>query len=178
MDLLLIGTIWVALFLFVAGQHPRRPAWFLAGAAACAIHMVIAMWSRYGWSHQAAMRATALQTADVYGLNWGGGIYANYLFVLVWIADALWRWRAPFDYAARAKWVVWTSRAFYSIVIVNAAVVFATGSRRWIGIALMAWLLAVWLTERRRSMSPPPWALPSSRPGRPATRTLRARSPR
>ena len=38
------------------------------------------------------MLETARQTAAVYGVAWGGGVYVNYLFVGVWLAELLW-WR-------------------------------------------------------------------------------------
>ena len=67
---------------------PRTPRWVhaanAAGLALCVIHIGLAMGSVHGWSHAAAIDATAIQTDSVYGLRWGGGVFVNYLFVIVW----------------------------------------------------------------------------------------------
>ena len=36
----------------------------------------------YGWSQTAAYRDTARKTAEVVGLDWGGGLYINYVVLL------------------------------------------------------------------------------------------------
>lgn len=153
MNVALYATIWIALALFAAGEAVKRargvssrPAWRLwaAGAVACAIHVVIAFAIRYGWSHDAAIRETARQTAAVYGLDWGGGVYVNYLFVAVWAIEAWW-WRTdPARYAARPRALTWTLRAFYVVIVLNAAVIFARPPARWPGLALTAVLAWTW----------------------------------
>ena len=148
-------TIWVALLLFGTAETGRRRAsagspapwaWpvFVAGAALCAIHVAIAMGVTHGWSHAAAIAATARQTNAVYGLDWGGGVFANYAFVAVWGVEA-WRWRAagPGDRGPR----LW-ARIFFLVMILNAAVIFASGPRRLAGAALLVWLLWVWRPQQ------------------------------
>lgn len=118
-------------------------AWANAiGVTLCAIHIVLAMASVHGWSHAAAAEAIASQTEAVYGLRWGGGMYVNYAFVLVWALDA-WLSRSP-SHRLDAPSVRWAIRIFYAIVIFNAAVVFARGSMRVVGVALVAALLLAW----------------------------------
>ena len=34
---------------------------------------------------------SARQTAEVFGLDWGGGLYVNYAFTAAWVADVAWR---------------------------------------------------------------------------------------
>jgi hypothetical protein len=78
----------------------RDPAARLAWTLACAfylMHVAAAFQFHHHWSHLAAYRETAQQTAEVFGLNWGGGLYFNYAFTIVWIADALWWWRIGLD---------------------------------------------------------------------------------
>jgi hypothetical protein len=147
-------TIWFALVLFVAAQYGRRarttagrvPRWVVwtnvTGIALCVIHIVIAMGSVHGWSHAAAFESTARQTASVYGVRWGGGVYVNYLFVCAWAFDAWWHARAnrPFD----VRWLRLALRAFYLIVIANAAVVFARPHTRVLGAGLVAALVYAW----------------------------------
>ena len=156
MDAALYSTIWVALGLFVVAelgkqQFSRRgavPDWAwlasLSGASLCALHIVLAFASRHGWSHEVAVRETARQTAAVYGINWGGGVYVNYLFVAAWLTEAWW-WRAyPAHYFNRRRPITWALRAFYLLIVVNAAVVFASVPGRTVGVVLVGVLLWAW----------------------------------
>jgi hypothetical protein len=165
MEAALYATVWAAVALFVAGEAGKRQirigagapfagvrpraawAWscWAAGAILCAIHAAVAFPARYAWSHDAAVRATAAQTEAVLGVGWGGGIYVNYVFIAVWIAEAIW-WRlGPDSYFARPRDLTAILRAFYFVVLANAAVVFAAPARRGAGALLIAALLMIWL---------------------------------
>jgi hypothetical protein len=148
------ATIWAALVLFVVAQHGQRRisarspshlvTWANAlGLTLCLVHIVLAMGSVHHWSQVAAVSATADQTAVVYGLRWGGGVYLNYLFILVWAIDA-WLARSRPHRLFDAPAVRWPIRAFYANEIFNAAVVFARGSVRVFGVVLVAALLLAW----------------------------------
>lgn len=147
-------TVWLALALFAGGEVGKRSraahghpwAWPCSalGALLLVIHIVLAMAVRHGWSHAAAIASTASQTKAVFGIDWGGGLYVNYVFVAVWTAELLW-WRlAPSRYELRRPALMWVSRVFYLIVIANAAVIFAAGWRRILGAAIVAALLVAW----------------------------------
>ena len=125
---------------------------FLLGALTCVVHIVLAMSNVHGWSHAAAMEATAEQTDAVYGVRWGGGLFVNYVFAAVWIADALQRVATPAAFARRPSWFVWTLRAFYFVIIVNAAVIFATPGRRWIGVVICLLIAGAWSGQPRTHM--------------------------
>jgi hypothetical protein len=147
-------TIWLALVVFVAGQYGQRsrttagrvPRWVVwanaTGITFCVVHIVVTMGSVHGWSHAAALEATARQTASVYGLRWGGGIYFNYLFVAGWAFDT-WRLTRT-NPRQQAPWLRHALRLFYFIVIVNAAVVFARPHMRVLGAGLVAVLVYAW----------------------------------
>jgi hypothetical protein len=191
MDAALYSTIWVALGLFVVAelgkqQFSRRgavPDWAwpasLSGASLCTLHIALAFAGRHGWSHDTAVRETARQTAAVYGIDWGGGVYVNYLFVAAWFTEAWW-WRAyPAHYFNRRPAITWALRAFYFLIVVNAAVVFASVPRRAIGVVLVGVLLWTW---RPRSgvgslalNSPRPQ---TASPGNPPATRLRRGPPR
>ena len=96
----------------------------------------------YGWSHASAVAVTARQTRDVYGLDWGGGVFANYAFVAVWIVET-WRWRA------RPDAFTWGVRVFFLIMIANAAIVFAAGWRRLLGAAITSALIWIYFARVR-----------------------------
>lgn len=161
MSAALYVTIWIALACFVAAEAGKRPAfagrraarWTTAvsaiGLLLLVMHIALAFAVRHGWSHAAAVQATALQTAAVYGLDWGGGIYVNYLFAAVWALDA-WLWHiSPAASARRRKPIVWALRTFYAVIVVNGAVVFVPAPRRWLGLALTLWLLWTWRARHR-----------------------------
>ena len=151
MNALLYWMVWLSLIAFAAGELAKSRryagAWSISatGAILLAVHIVLAMAVRHGWSHASALEATAQQTSDVFGIYWGGGVYVNYVFAVVWIAE-LFVWRQwPEGYASRLEWIKWSLRAFYFVIIVSAAVIFATGWRRWMGAAILAGLVASWM---------------------------------
>lgn len=149
------ATIWLALVLFVAGESGRSfsapgrkpPAWvwwtFIAGWMAAIVHTLVAFDVVHEWSHQDAVASTAAQTAAVFGRPFGAGVYVNYLFFAVWLADAWW-WRAAPPGYVRPASATWLLRAFYLVIIVNAAIVFVPGDRRILGLILVSWLLRIW----------------------------------
>lgn len=151
-------TIWTALALFVAGDvgRVRRHRWgwwaWAIGVTLISIHVILAMAVAHGWSHASAVAATAKATSAVYGVDWGGGVYANYLFIAVWLAETI-AWRAdPTAVDRRSPWLQWTLRAFYLVMILNAAVVFVPSWRKWFGVAIVATLLWNWVAgDIRRS---------------------------
>jgi hypothetical protein len=155
-NLALYGTVWLALALFVlglAGQRSKalatQPPWrwwwlWSIGALLCAVHMVLAVYVRYGWSHAAAADATAVQTQAVYGVRWAWSVYVNYLFVGVWLAEIAW-WRiSPSSFFGRPRTIAFLVRAFYLLIIVNATIVFAAPSRRVAGLFLVLALVWMW----------------------------------
>lgn len=157
MNILLYWMVWLSLVAFAAGELAKSRrlagAWSISatGAILLAVHIVLAMAVRHGWSHASALEATARQTSDMFGLNWGGGVYVNYVFAAVWIAE-LFVWRQwPEGYTSRPDWLKWSLRAFYFVIIVSAAVIFATGWRRWMGAGILAVLVASWIQRRDRT---------------------------
>src|SRR5215475_9933608 len=55
-------------------------------------HVGAAFHFRYHWSHDAAFAETARQTAELFGIPAGAGLYCNYVFTAVWAFDAIWIW--------------------------------------------------------------------------------------
>ena len=162
---LVVLTIWSALLLYTAGEYGRtrrtapawaRPVWLL-GAAAYLAHVGAAFAIHHGWSHAAAYAHTAARTEALLGLAWGGGLWVNYAFTVLWVGEALWWQLRPAGYARRAR--AWTPavRAAFLFMIVNGAGVFVDGPRRWLGVAIVAALAAIWRTgarsDRRSSTS-------------------------
>src|SRR5438094_2949407 len=98
-ELLTRWTVRLALTLYVlglalrlkAGGDWQQLAWArLAWTAGCVVflaHVACAFQFTYQWSHAVAYAATAKRTAEVAGFDWGGGLYANYAFTVLWAAD-------------------------------------------------------------------------------------------
>ena len=156
-DALTRWTIRVALALAVAAlaariaqrSRPARLAWTV-GCLAYLAHIFCAFHFFHDWSHSAAYAATARDTAAVFGLDWGGGLYFNYVFTLVWVVDVLWWLVHPATYETRPRWVNVVVYAFFAFMAFNGAVVFASGPTRWIGLAAFkAGSLVYFLTGRR-----------------------------
>jgi hypothetical protein len=101
----------------------------------------------HNWSRASVYRETARQTAEVTGIDWGGGVYFNYALVIGWIIDAAyWRFRGLDAYRNRPPWLAAAWQFFLFFIVFNATVVFKTGALRWIGLGLCLWL--AFLTNR------------------------------
>jgi hypothetical protein len=94
------------------------------GCALLLLHVAIAFHLGHNWSHQAAWN----HTQQISGF--GDGIYVNYAFALVWLADAVWLCTAFESYCARPRWLSWTIHGFLAFIVFNAAVVFGSPSSR------------------------------------------------
>jgi len=158
-------TIWLALggaALGVFAQlafrtHPKqqafaRWAWTLGGVSLVA-HIVCAYHFYHAWSQTSVYQETARQTAEVFNLNWGGGVYVNYAFIVAWLADVLWWWRGFEAYNRRPRYWVWGWRGFFLFIVFNATVVFKTGALRWIGLAMCVGMAVVWWIVHKSSMT-------------------------
>lgn len=130
------------------GFRIRAVLW-TAAAALCILHAALAFHVRHDWSHEAAVRQTAAQTAALTGLDWGGGVFVNYAFLALWAADIAWLWGSPTSYLRRPAVVNGLVSAFFLFVIFNGAVVFAGGPARVVGVAATA--AVVWAWWRGRS---------------------------
>ena len=154
-ELLTRGAIFVALSLAVVGSTERllaadrasrrwtRWAWTLA-CVAYLVHVVAAFRYHYDWSHAVAYRATARQTAELFGIDWGGGLYVNYLFTAAWVADVVYRWWRPEGRRRLPEAVVTGWRLFFLFMVFNGAVVFGSTPARWLGSVVCLALVALW----------------------------------
>jgi hypothetical protein len=117
-----------------ASDRLARAMWTI-GIALAWLHVILALEFVYAWNHAAAAAATAEQTAALVGWAWRGGIYINYLFLTVWLADVAWWWAAPASHAARSLRFETARLAVFTFMFFNAAVVFASAATRVVGIA-------------------------------------------
>lgn len=164
-ELLTLWTVRVAVLMYVlalvlrmtaSGRRPvlawARAAW-TAGFLAIMLHVACAFHFFHGWSHADAYTTTAVQTEEVTGLRWGGGLYVNYLFVLTWAGDVVWWWLWPERYARRSPLIECAVQAFLGFIVFNGAVVFKDGFVRWAGISACVILVVVWAMHDKLTQS-------------------------
>ena len=155
-SLLVTGTIWAALVLYVAGEFGRslrpraswaRPVWIL-GSICYVCHVISAFSLHHHWSHSAAYVYTAATTNDLVGINSGLGLWVNYVFTAVWVGEGLLprRWSLPVD--RRLNLIV---RSVFLFMIINGAVVFVAGPQRWFGLLLVVGLFIIWWDDTETS---------------------------
>ena len=128
---------------------PARWLW-TAGVALALVHAVVAFEVAYRWSHEAASMDTARRTAAVTGIEWEGGIYVNYLFLALWLADALWWWVAPVAYHRRPVRLERARLALFLFMFVNGTIVFAGNAARAVGVPAVAAVCLTWALDARR----------------------------
>jgi hypothetical protein len=141
-DVVVRGSVWLAVVCYPAGPAGRlgaprllRAVWTI-GCLGFLVHVASAFHVHHGWSHAAALRETARQTAELTGRAVGAGLYVNYLFAVLWSLDAAWWWRNPASHRRRPGWVEVGLHVFLLFVVFNGAVVFARGPVRWLGVAV------------------------------------------
>lgn len=140
--------LWVACWPLALDRQRAKPAVRRTWAIACAllwVHIAIAFHLGHGWSHRAAWD----HTRAVGG--YGEGVFVNYTFALVWLADAVWALAAPNSYRTRSRWLHGAIHGFLAFVVFNAAVVFATTpTLPWIFGAFVLFEVVGYLVRRNR----------------------------
>jgi hypothetical protein len=158
-ELLTRLTIWLAIVAYTGGSvifaasrgrwrwdSAARAAWTIA-CASLIVHSICAFQFYHSWSHEAAYRETARQTEAVTGLNWGGGLFINYLVLIVWLVDLGWWWlRGLNSYRERPWQLIAAWHGFLLFIIFNSTVVFKDGPVRWVGLVMSLVLLGCFVS--------------------------------
>jgi hypothetical protein len=164
-ELLTRLTIWGTLCAYAIGAGTllvaqQRQPWLAsarwAWTSACAFllaHIGFAFHHYHSWSHGDAYQNTARQTAELTGLNWGGGIFLNYLLIAAWLADVVYWWAAPEQHVQRSPRLTALWHGFVFFMIFNGAVVFGSGPVRWFGILISTGLLVLWWRSRKSGIA-------------------------
>jgi hypothetical protein len=154
-------TVWLALLGYVttvivllAGKQKwdsfARLAW-TAGCLALIVHVACAYNYHHSWSYASSYKETAKQTAEVYGIYWGGGLFINYFLMIAWLADVIWWWTGLDKYRNRSKMITLSWHIFLFFIFFNATVVFVAGPLRWIGLFFTVVILALVLKNKTLS---------------------------
>jgi hypothetical protein len=164
---LLIASSWVALGCYAASLTtlalercpsplPRR-LWSL-GCLSYVAHMILAFEVAYDWSHANAVADIAVQSESISGVRASWGIWINYAYGLVWLADlGIW-WRlGEIGYRNRPRWTHWAVHGFFLFMLFNGGFIFVERWTRWIGLSLFS--VSLW-AACQVAKRPKPWTLP------------------
>ena len=156
-EILTAVTIWLTILAYAVGaalfalsknRHKWDSAARLIWTIACIsllAHVASAFHFYHQWSHNAAYRETARQTYEVFGVNWGGGVYFNYALVVLWIFDVGWWWLGGLLAYRRRPWLLTVAwHLFLIFMFFNATVVFGNGFVRWLGLCICLGLCVLW----------------------------------
>ena len=124
---------------------------YALGAAIMAVHIVCSYGIAHHWSHQAALDHTASETEAVVGIAVPHGVYVNFLFLVLYIGNTIWRYRAGGSKVRRPKWWAWTIDLFLDAIVLMATVVFETSWIRWV---MIGFLLAIITREISNRWNP------------------------
>ena len=156
-------TIWIAVSCYALGtstlflrttEEPKWLRWvWAAGAELLWVHALLAFGAFYQWSLAVAYAETARQTAELTGWQSGAGLYANFVFGIVWTADAVFLWLKGWQrYRQRRRWLTVVVHGYLAFIVFNGTVVFGAGPVRWFGVAVFSWLavcvLRSWAARR------------------------------
>lgn len=122
---------------------------WLIGSLLSLLHAIVTMAFYHQFKHALAYEDTAHQTEQAIGVAVGFGIWLNYVFVAVWLLDALWMNGYPSNYLARHRTVDRLTYGFLAFIAFNGAIVFEAGPVRWVGIVAIIVLAAIWKSRGR-----------------------------
>jgi hypothetical protein len=117
-----------------------RWAWTL-GCAVYLVHVAFAFQFLHHWSHAAAVEHAARRTFEVVGFEFGAGIFVNYVFTLLWIADVVLWWRRSLAGRSTGPVYYWVIQAIFAFMMFNATVVFGPAFWRWVAVAALVALV-------------------------------------
>ena len=152
-----VGWFVIALrdFARPARQSPRQPLWSLIvwnGACLTLIlHVLLAFHFVHHWSHADAVRVTAERTAQTIGWAYGGGVYWNHAFLMIWSGDVVRRWHAWIVGQPRSRGWEWAIHGLCAFMIFNATVVFGPAWWRPAALVVVLPVAAVLFWRRGRT---------------------------
>jgi hypothetical protein len=115
-----------------ASQRLARWFWTM-GCGIYMVHVLVAFHLMHGWSHEAAYEHVRQRTLHTTGLASGIGLYINYAFGVLWIADTLAWWRR-LDWSER-RVPYWIVQGIFAFLVSQATV--ALGPWFWTPISLI-----------------------------------------
>jgi len=116
-------------------------------------HVICAFEFFHDWSPARALGHTAAQTEALVGFRWGGGVYFNYAFTVLWLADTIAWWVGDMDTHCRGRGYFWTLHAVFAFMVFNATVVFGPPMWRWVAVIVgVVFTIVYFLPRRNRNL--------------------------
>lgn len=126
-------------------QRVARWLW-TAGCVLFLLHVAAAFHFRHGGSHAAAFDHVRQRTLHDTGWDSGIGLYLNYAFGVLWLANTiLWWRRTDWPEQRRAYWIV---QSLFAFMICQATAIFGPPFWRPVGVAVVLLLIALRMTRR------------------------------
>ncbi|QEF97933.1 hypothetical protein Mal15_19790 [Stieleria maiorica] len=144
-DALIYVPVWLALVGWFVGSFARSGdshvgnrarqrvycfAW-LFGSVMITLHILASYGLAYGWSHAAAIAATAKESERVTGIRAGWGVYVNLAFAAIWMGYSTAMAIRGRRWQGIDRAVFW----FTAAIVLSATVIFETGPVRWLSVA-------------------------------------------
>lgn len=157
-EVLVSGTVRLAALFYAArvladvadvGSLRARRAVWTVGLLFFMLHVVAAFQFVHHWSHRTAWKETASRTAELVGWESGAGLWVNYVFTTIWLADVVAWWCFGPDYPRRFGRITIAVRVVFAFLWFNATVVFGPPVWRPV-VAIFALTLAIACVIRAR----------------------------
>ncbi|MFK8113143.1 MAG: hypothetical protein AB8B91_13125 [Rubripirellula sp.] len=134
----------------------RAACWVWSiGCAASLFHVSLAFHFVHDWSHRAAWNHTAAETMKLVGVQRGDGLWVNYAFSLIWVADCIRLWKANFRGKSTSSRLDCLVFCLFLFIVVNATVVFGPAFYRPIAIVAILLAAILWGTRVGRFAADP-----------------------
>ena len=121
---------------------------WLAGAVLALGHGIGTVATFHHGSQTLAFESTAQRTEQLLGIRFGAGLFVNYVFLIVWLVDALMAILLPVRYRRLQRLYVYATDGFLLFIAINGAIVFQTGWSRSIGVISLIFLLMLVIQRR------------------------------
>lgn len=135
--LLLVATMFG--WLLVRDQGRARltlnTLWSL-GFVCFLVHVLASFHFVHHWSHHAAYVATAKETRELMGVEFGGGVYFNYVFIAAWAVHLWFSWSPAVRHRRLANTLSQLCLLYMLFIAFNGIVVFKSGWLRAVGIGV------------------------------------------
>lgn len=123
------------------------------GWTSYAAHVILAFQFVHDWSHADAWQHTAIETERMTRIRRGEGLWVNYLFTAMWLADVVRIWTACRRRVATNRTLDVVNYFFFAFIVFNATVVFGPAIYRWLAIPVAVWLSRTWYQARLTPLS-------------------------
>lgn len=164
--LLIAWSIRISLVFFAAvllarlwlGPHSGKRVlaiFWTIGFLLFLVHVLTAYHFHYNWNHSVAVTETAQQTKEQIGIEFGSGIYFNFVFLICCGVEVIWSWCPNRHCTGVVRWLRSFGFATMLFIAFNGTVIFKSGWMRALGLLFTAMLICVYVAIRLRKLQSP-----------------------